>query len=184
MTNKSRLYKLAAAAVIGAIYAVLTMVLSPISYGPFQFRVSEVLCVLPFFFPGAAPGLFVGCAIANLMSDAGLLDIIFGSLATLLAGICTAAIGVRARKKAQELNKPVSWGSCIAACAMPVLFNAPIVGAVLAFTLSPDVFWESLVLFGGAVGLGELVIMYVMGLPLMRLVVKNETLSGYLAKLG
>ena len=54
------------AAVIGALYAVLTMVLAPISYGPVQCRISEVLCILPFFMPSTTWGLFFGCAIAGL----------------------------------------------------------------------------------------------------------------------
>ena len=58
------------AAVIGALYAVLTMVLAPISYGPVQCRISEVLCILPFFMPSTTWGLFFGCAIANIASSA------------------------------------------------------------------------------------------------------------------
>jgi uncharacterized membrane protein len=77
--------KLAAAAVTGAAYAALTMLLAPISYGAIQCRVSEVLCILPFFIPCTAWGLFAGCAIANLLSAAGIFDVVFGSLATLLA---------------------------------------------------------------------------------------------------
>ena len=65
--------KLAAAAVTGAAYAALTMLLAPISYGAIQCRVSEVLCILPFFIPCTAWGLFAGCAIANLLSAAGIL---------------------------------------------------------------------------------------------------------------
>ena len=76
--------KLAAAAVTGAAYAALTMLLAPISYGAIQCRVSEVLCILPFFIPCTAWGLFAGCAIANLLSAAGIFDVVFGSLATLL----------------------------------------------------------------------------------------------------
>ena len=81
--------KLTAAAVTGAAYAALTMLLAPISYGAIQCRVSEVLCILPFFIPCTAWGLFAGCAIANLLSAAGIFDVVFGSLATLLAALCT-----------------------------------------------------------------------------------------------
>ena len=84
--------KLVTAAIIGALYAGLTMVLSPISYGPIQMRVSEVLCILPYFLPYTAWGLFFGCIVANLISAAGILDVVFGSLATLLACLCMAAI--------------------------------------------------------------------------------------------
>ena len=85
--------KLTAAAVTGAAYAALTMLLAPISYGAIQCRVSEVLCILPFFIPCTAWGLFAGCAIANLLSAAGIFDVVFGSLATLLAALCTAWLG-------------------------------------------------------------------------------------------
>ena len=78
------------AAVVGALYAVLTMVLAPISYGALQFRVSEVLCILPFFMPFTACGLFAGCIVANRMSTAGVLDVVFGSLATLITCLCIA----------------------------------------------------------------------------------------------
>ena len=71
--------KLTAAAVTGAAYAALTMLLAPISYGAIQCRVSEVLCILPFFIPCTAWGLFAGCAIANLLSAAGIFDVVFGS---------------------------------------------------------------------------------------------------------
>lgn len=177
MRNEDRkLRTLAAAAIIAAAYAALTMALAPISYGAVQFRVSEVLCVLPFFFPASAWGLFVGCVIANLISAAGPLDIIFGSLATLLAGLCTAAIGRGARKKAPvgEVAEKPGWGRPAAACAMPVLFNAPIVGAVLAWTLTPgEGFWEGFLLFGAQVGAGEAVVMFALGLPLIWALLKN-----------
>ena len=115
--------KLAAAAVTGAAYAALTMLLAPISYGAIQCRVSEVLCILPFFIPCTAWGLFVGCAIANLLSAAGIFDVVFGSLATLLAAICTYKLR----------NK--FWLSAL----MPVLFNGVIVGAVVHFCYAPAI---------------------------------------------
>ena len=78
---------LAEAAVIAAIYALLTIVLAPISYGAVQVRISEALTVLPFFTPAAVPGLFVGCIAANIMSPYGLADLIFGSAASLIGAI-------------------------------------------------------------------------------------------------
>lgn len=170
-------------ALIAAIYAALTIVLTPISYGVLQFRVSEVLCILPFFFPTSAWGLFVGCAISNVMSSAGMLDIVFGSLSTLLAGFCTAAIGKSSRSKAavrvDETTQPAGWGACIAACAMPVVFNGPIVGAILAYTITPDQFWGSLAFFGAQVALGEAVVLFVLGLPLMRFMLNNKRFSDF-----
>ena len=62
--------KLIIPAVVGALYAALTMLLAPISYGNLQFRISEALCVLPVFFPYTSVGLFLGCALANMISAA------------------------------------------------------------------------------------------------------------------
>jgi uncharacterized membrane protein len=173
--------KLAAAGIVAAAYAALTVALSFIAYGPIQFRVSEVLCVLPYFFPATAPGVFIGCVLANLMSPAGPLDIIFGSLATLLAVLCAAWIGSGARKSAAGES---SWGRCVAVCSLPVLFNAPIVGAVLAYTLVDELaFWQAFLLYGAQVGLGELVVMFALALPLMRLALGNRKLMTLAARL-
>ncbi len=179
---KNDVKKLVTAAVIGALYAALTMVLAPISYGGvIEFRVSEALCVLPFFFPPAAVGLTVGCVIANLISPVGILDVIFGSFASLLAGLCTAWIGIRARK----MEGKAGWGSCIAACLMPVVFNAPIVGAVIAWSSVPGGFSDPgfLSLFiakGASVGIGELVVMLVLGLPLMRYIQAKNLVARFM----
>lgn len=155
--------RLVFSAAVAAVYAALTMILAPISYGEIQFRVSEALCILPFFFPCTAWGLFVGCVIANLLSPVGILDIVFGSLATLLAGLCTAAIGRLGR----------SWLHCVLACLMPVLFNALIVGAVIAYSATGQLLsGAGLAAFGVIaleVGFGELVVLFVIGLPLMRI---------------
>lgn len=118
MNNKTRL--LCVSAVVGAAYAVLTVALAPISYGALQFRLSEALCILPYFIPGTAWGLAAGCCIANLMTG-NIFDIIFGSLATLLAAFCTARIGRRGHTAL----------SALCACLMPVLFNAVVVGTVI-----------------------------------------------------
>ena len=177
------LRKLETAAIIGAVYAALTMI-NPFAYGPIQFRVTEVLCILPFFFPASAFGLAIGCVISNLISAYGVLDIVFGSLATLLAGLCTAAIGNRARR-----TDKAGWGTYIAACSMPVIFNAPIIGCVLAYASvnTPSAqggFWQTAAIFGGQVGLGEAVVMLGLGLPLMIYLQKNAVFKGAFDKLN
>ncbi len=166
MNNTSiRLRKIAAAAVIAAVYAALTFAVAPISYGPVQFRISEVLCILPFFMPFTAWGLFVGCIIANLLSSYGPLDIIFGSIATLGAALCTAHIGRMGNSKAIKAL----------GCFPPVIFNAVIVGAVLAWTtVGGDAFWTTFISFGASVGFGELVVLYVLGFPLTIYLPKAE----------
>ena len=73
------------AALIAAVYSVITLLFAPISYGIMQVRVSEALTILPYFTPAAIPGLFIGVVIANSYGGLGLLDIVFGSLATLIA---------------------------------------------------------------------------------------------------
>ena len=86
--RNSKVQKLAMAAVIAAVYAVLTVTLPIPQFGTIQCRLAEALTVLPFFFPGATPGLVVGCFIANLFSPYPL-DILCGTLATLLACLLT-----------------------------------------------------------------------------------------------
>ena len=104
--KKTATLKLATAAVVGACYAVLTMILAPISYGAVQFRVSEALCILPFFMPCTAWGLFGGCIIANLLTG-NIFDIVFGSLATLAAALITAEIG---RRGLNIFSHPAAFG--------------------------------------------------------------------------
>jgi len=165
MTNIRR--KLIYPALAGSMYATLTMVLAPISYGGVQLRISEVLTLLPFFLPETAIGLFVGCALANTISTAGLLDIVFGSLATLLAGLLTAAAGKPWRAKNTLVPPPV--GRCLLGLLPPVVCNGIIVGAVLAYAFTPDAFWPGFALFGVQVAAGELAVMLALGLPVMRM---------------
>lgn len=156
------IHRLTFSALIAAAYAALTMATGFMSYGYVQFRIAEAFCILPFFMPFTTWGLVIGCVIANLLSPAGPADIVFGSLASLLACLSVAVIGRGGR----------SWGRCIAACAMPVLWNAVIVGAVIAFAGSPVSMTVGLLLFpmyAGFVALGEAAVMYVVGLPLMRM---------------
>ena len=71
-------------ALIAALYVVLTLIFAPISYGPVQVRIAEALCIMPLFTSAAIPGLFIGCLIANLIGGGVILDVIFGSFATLI----------------------------------------------------------------------------------------------------
>ena len=164
---------LAVSALVGAVYAVLTIVLAPISYGPVQFRVSEVLCILPYFMPATAWGLYVGCILANLFTG-NIFDIIFGSLATLLAGLLTAQIG---RREHTLVNSAM-------ACFMPVVFNAVIVGAVLTWAYGiqeiTDNAFLSFLINAAWVGFGELVVLYVLGLPLMRWLPRQKFFADFL----
>lgn len=106
-------------AIVAALYAALTLLLAPISYGNLQCRVSEAMTLLPMVMPASIPGLFVGCLIANIYTGS-VLDIVFGSLATLLAAVATYLL----RKK------PILAGAC------PVVANGVIVGLVLSISFS------------------------------------------------
>ena len=134
------------AGVIGAIYAVLTIVFAPISYGEIQVRISEALTVLPYFTPAAIPGLFIGCIVANIYGGLGIIDIVFGSLATLLA----ASFSYLLRRFKYLIPLP------------PVVINAVVVGFILNVTLDLPLFMSML-----WVGLGQLIACYGLGLIVM-----------------
>ena len=151
--------RLVVCALLAAVYAALTVATGFMSYGNIQLRIAEALCVLPAIFPFTTWGLFVGCILANLVSPTGMLDVVFGSLATLAACCCIAVLG----------NKR-SMGRSIVICLMPVLWNGIALGAMFALTgeYSWVMFPMMFALFGGEVALGEAVVMFVLGLPLLR----------------
>ena len=161
--QKFTVQKLATAGVVGAAYAALALFGSifGVTYGPIQCRFSEALCVLPFLFPAATPGLFVGCLVANLLSPYGALDIIFGSLATLLAAVWT-----------QHTHH--KW----LAPLPPVLCNAVIVGAVISFqqTGFTGAFAGAFVYNAVTVGVGEAIACYVLGGVLLTVLPKVPAL--------
>ncbi len=161
MRTKSTRY-LVQAAVIAAIYTALTYAGFGFAYGPWQFRIAEALCILPALTPAAIPGLTVGCILANILSSYGILDVIFGSLATFLAAV--SAYLLRGRKvKGMPLLSPL--------CA--VLFNALIVSAVIVIASGqPHLYWINAL----QIGVTEAVVCYGLGLPLYHLIEKTDLL--------
>lgn len=149
------------AAVIAALYAALTLALYPISFGAVQFRVSEALTLLPVLMPEAIPGLFVGCLLANLIGSATVWDVVFGSLATLIAAFMTYAT---------RRNR-------IVAAIWPVTCNGVIVGAVLALTAQLPV-----ALTMGQVALGEVAVVYTVGMAMLAAL--NRVPAKYLGTLA
>lgn len=87
--KKEKVLFLTQAAMIAALYVVLTLVFQAISFGEIQVRIAEALTILPVFTPAAIPGLFIGCLIGNIIGGSILPDIIFGSLATLIGAYFT-----------------------------------------------------------------------------------------------
>ena len=174
--KESTALRIAASAIIAAAYAVLTIVLAPISYGPVQFRVSEALAVLPFLMPGTVWGVFAGCIIANLYTGS-VLDIVFGSLATLLAALLTAWFG----KKGNTVKNR------LLGCLMPVLFNAVIVGAVLTWGYLFQEFPSPLLSYGFnalTVGLGEAGVLYLIGYTLLKQLPKIKSIREYIERVN
>lgn len=148
---------IAQAAVIAAIYALLTVCVAPIASGLIQCRISEALCVLPLLTPAAIPGLFIGCLISNLLTGALVYDVVFGSLATLLAAVCTWLLG---RVRIGKYLAPLPAIVC----------NGLVVGALLVTVYGvPVPYWTAT----GAVALGEAVAGYAAGLPLLLLLEKK-----------
>lgn len=142
--TSERTYFMVFSAVIAAIYTILTMIFAPVSFGPVQFRISEMLCILPFFTPAAIPGLFIGCLLSNLLCGAAVLDVIFGSLATLIG-----AVGSYKLRKTKWL-----------VCVPPILANTIIIPWVLRYAYgSEDIIWYGML----TVGIGEILAIGVLG---------------------
>ena len=128
--SNTALRRLAEGGIIAAMYTVLTLVLSPIAFGPVQFRVSEMLTILPVFTPAAIPGLAVGCVLSNMFGMfmgtnlIGAWDLVLGPMATLIAALMTYWFR----------NVRVN-GLPVLATLPPIILNAVIVGWELTFVL-------------------------------------------------
>ncbi len=120
------------AAVIAAIYVVLTIVFAPISYGEsmIELRVSEMLTVLPFYTPAAIPGLFLGVIISNIFSPVGALDVVFGSLATLIA----AYLSYKMPRKILVPIPPILVNGLVIGGMLHYVYNFPLMLSILSIT--------------------------------------------------
>ena len=152
--NKTR--NLVYGALIAAIYIVLTMMFRPISFGPIQFRISEVLCVLPYFTPTAIPGVFIGCLISNMLGGAMMMDVVFGSLATLIGALGSYFL----RGNRYLVSLP------------PIVSNTLIIPWVLKFAYgSEDMIWYMMI----TVGIGEILAIGVLGQFLLTALMRYRT---------
>ena len=151
------------AGVIAALYVALTMISTALNlaFGPVQLRLGEALTVLPFLFPCTTWGLFAGCIICNILSPYGLLDLIVGSLATLIAALMTA----KCKKK---------W----LAPLPPVLVNGIACGALIAWQMvgATEGFGAAFALNFLSVSLGQAAVCYVLGGLLLRWLPKVKNL--------
>lgn len=147
--NMKNIRKLTACAIVAALYAAITILTAPLSFGLVQFRLSEALIVLCCLEPTLGIGITLGCFLANLFSTVTALDMIIGTAATALACLWTA-----------RCRNP--W-------LMPlpnILCNAVIVGGMLAFVLFPGNLAVGFATAALQVGFGEAVVMYILGVPL------------------
>ncbi|SMB98123.1 Uncharacterized membrane protein [Thermanaeromonas toyohensis ToBE] len=138
--------QIARGAFIAAIYAIVTIILAPISFGVFQIRVAEALTLLPILFPEAIWGLFVGCLVSNIYGGLGPIDIFLGSLTTLVAAWLTYRLR----------HSPLAY-------MPPIILNGLIVGTYLSFLLKVNIL---LSIF--SVAAGEAIAVLVLGIPLLR----------------
>ncbi len=145
------------AAFIAAIYVVLTFVFAPLSFGEVQVRFAEALTVLPYFTPAAIPGLFAGCLIGNMAGGAIPLDIVFGSVATLLGACGSYAL------RRQKYLVPLP----------PILANTLIVPFVLFYGYGVPLPVPFMML---TVGLGEAVSCYLLGMIVLATLEKHRNL--------
>ena len=148
--NKKNIYLLTQAAMIAALYVVLTFIANAFGLANYsvQVRFSEALTILPFFSPAAIPGLFIGCLISNILTGCAIPDIIFGSLATLIAAFGTWKLrGI---------------GNVFLSPLPPILANTIIVPFVLRYAYGIRPLWLSFL----TVGAGEIISCGILGLLL------------------
>lgn len=144
------------AAMIAAVYVVLTAMFAPIAFGQIQIRIAEALTILPVFTPAAIPGLFIGCLIGNIIGGAVLPDIIFGSIATLIGAIFTYLL--------RNQNKYL-------APLPPIIANTIIVPFVLRYAYSIIL---PIPLMALTVGIGEVLSCGVLGMVVYAALAKYQ----------
>ena len=153
MTSKTK--KITRVGVVAGLYAVITLVLGSISYGQIQFRISEVMTLLPLFGKEYILSLTIGCFLANVIGPYGLPDIILGTLATFISVYLVYLTGKLMKNKK---------GYIIIASLWPTIVNAIIIGGVMLNGL----FKLPLILSILQVGFGQFVVITIIGVPLFR----------------
>lgn len=168
---------------IAATYAALTLVallfLGSLAWGPVQFRISEAVCALALFTADAIPGLALGCALANLANIVlsgtgmlGMLDVVFGTLATALGAWFTWR---NRRRPALALMGPVIANALIVPAYLPLMLQGIGFYTIPFTNIAIDGAYPAMYLFGlVTTALGEAVVMCALGLPLARALGKTS----------
>lgn len=125
--KNDRLVSLVQNAILGALYVALTLLFAPISYGAIQLRISEVLIMLPFFNKRWIPGIVIGTMIANFFSPLGIVDVIFGTLATLISVVIMS----KTKNIVLAVIVPAVVNGVIIGTQLNILFNAPLITSML-----------------------------------------------------
>lgn len=163
--NKKKTVFIVESAVIAALYAGLTYAASMLNlaYGSIQFRFSEALTILACLTPSAIPGLTIGCFLGNITSPYGLVDIICGMVATLLAGILSYATR-KIRFKNLPLLSPL----------FPVVTNAIIVGIEITLFMPEGFKLQAFLINAMQIAIGQILMCYGLGLPLYNIIKKTK----------
>ena len=148
--------KIALCGIVAGLYAAVTLLTASFAYGPVQFRIAECLAVLCCFEPAMTVGVTLGCFAANIFSTVSALDMVFGTLATLLA--CLTMTKCRR-----------GWQTVLP----NAVFNGVIIGALIAWTSAPAAFWQMFLVNALQVAAGELAVMVTLGLPLYGFLKKS-----------
>ena len=157
--RKTNTSYLTTAGLIAAIYVLLTFAAQAfgLASGAIQFRLSELLTILPMFTPAAIPGVTVGCILANILTGCAPWDVVFGSIATLLGGLGTYAL--------RKTENPYLG------CLPPIIANMLIVPAVLMKVYgAPESYWYLML----TVGIGEVVCCGVLGVLTYRVIKRTK----------
>ena len=152
MRNSTR--KIAMIGIVAALYAVITLVLGFISYGPIQFRIAEIMTLLPLFGKEYILALTLGCFLANVIGPYGIPDIIFGTIATFISVYLVYLTG-----KLMYGKK----GYVLIASLWPTIVNAIIIGIMLNIISGFPLIISIL-----EVGFGEFVVITIIGVPLFK----------------
>ncbi|MBQ3018155.1 MAG: QueT transporter family protein [Clostridia bacterium] len=153
--KNTRIRKLVEAAIVAALYVVLTLVSKPLSIGYVEVRFSEALCILPYFMPSSVWGLFAGCFISNIFSGS-ILDMIVGSLATLIGAFLTSKIKYK-------------W-----LCPLPTVLSNTLLIPIVIMKYSE--MWSVSAYLTAAVGVfaSEVASVYILGLILLIILDKKK----------
>ncbi len=156
-------------ALIAALYSTVSLVLAPFSFGNIQVRIAEGLTLLPLLSPLPILGLTLGCFITNFIgvimgvNILGMMDVFIGTFATLIAALLT-----------YYFRNIKIKGFPLLSTLMPVVINAIIIGAELAYVFAPEFTLSYFLIFALEVGIGQFIAVYLVGLPILNALKKRN----------